>query len=109
MPPAVSARDPRRAAQVTLKGAVLLAGVLTLLVVFTFFFGRRPSSELQQSQQRVEALKTDIARLQRDNVRLRAEIDSVRKSTFAVERIAREDLGMSKKGEVIYVLPRAGK
>ena len=37
---------------------------------------------------------------------LRAEIDSVRKSTYAVERIAREDLGMSKKGEVVYMLPR---
>jgi cell division protein FtsB len=30
----------------------------------------------------------------------------VKKSTYAVERIAREDLGMSKKGEVIYMLPQ---
>ena len=109
MPAAVSARDPRRATQVTLKGAVLLAGVLTLLVVFTFFFSGRPTSELQQSQQRVSALRADIVRLQRENARLRAEIESVRKSTYAVERIAREDLGMSKKGEVVYMLPRAGK
>ena len=109
MPPAVSARDPRRATQVTLKGAVLLAGVLTLLAVFTFFFSGRPTSELQQSQQRVNTLKTDIARLQRENARLRAEIDSARKSTYAVERIAREDLGMSKKGEVVYLLPKSAK
>ena len=38
--------------------------------------------------------------------RLLADIDSVKKSTYAVERIAREDLGMSRKGEVIYLLPR---
>jgi cell division protein FtsB len=30
----------------------------------------------------------------------------VKKSTYAVERIAREELGMSRKGEVIYLLPR---
>jgi hypothetical protein len=29
----------------------------------------------------------------------------VKKSTFAVERIAREDLSMSKKGEIVYMLP----
>jgi cell division protein FtsB len=106
MPAAVSTRDPRRATQVTIKGAVLLAGVLTLLAIFTFFFSGRPSSELHQSQQRVANLRADIVRLQRENARLRAEIESVRKSTYAVERIAREDLGMSKKGEVVYMLPR---
>ena len=28
---------------------------------------------------------------------------------YAVERIAREDLGMSKKGEVVYMLPKSGR
>ncbi len=106
MPPAVSTRDPRRAAQMTLKAAVMLSGVVTLLAVFSLFFGGRPTSELQQSRHRVDALRAEIARLQTENTHLRAEIDSVRKSTYAVERIAREDLGMSKKGEVVYLLPR---
>jgi cell division protein FtsL len=83
----------------------MLSGVVTLLAVFSLFFSARPTSELQQSRQRVDALRTEIARLQTENTRLRAEIDSVRKSTYAVERIAREDLGMSRKGEVIYLLP----
>lgn len=108
MPRAVSTRDPRRAAQVTLKAVVMLSGVVTLLAVLSLFFSGRPTSELQQSRQRVAALRADITRLQGDNARLRAEIDSVRKSTFAIERIAREDLGMSKKGEVVYLLPKSG-
>lgn len=106
MPPAVSTRDPRRATQVTLKAVVMLSGVVTLLAVFSVFFSARPTSELQQSRQRVDTLRSDIARLQTENAHLRAEIDSVRKSTYAVERIAREDLGMSRKGEVVYMLPR---
>ena len=66
---------------------------------------QRKDEELQQSRKRVEALNADIHQLEKENARLRAEIDSVKKSTFAVERIAREDLGMSRKGEVIYLLP----
>jgi cell division protein FtsB len=30
----------------------------------------------------------------------------VKKSSYAIERIAREDLGMSRKGEVVYMLPK---
>lgn len=106
MPAAVSTRDPRRLTQVTLKMAVMLSGVFIVLAIFSLFFSRRPTSELQQSQQRVDRLRTEIAGLRTQNANLRAEIDSVRKSTYAVERIAREDLGMSKKGEVVYMLPR---
>ena len=109
MPPAVSTRDPRRATQVTLKAVVMLSGVVTLLAIFSIFFSSRPTSELQQSRQRVDSLHTEINRLQTENARLRAEIDSVRKSTYAIERIAREDLGMSKKGEIVYMLPKSGR
>ena len=110
MPATLSAtRDPRRATQVTLKAVVMLSGVVTVLAVFSLFFSARPTSELQQSRQRVAALRAEITRLQNENAQLRAEIDSVRKSTYAVERIAREDLGMSKKGEVVYMLPKAGR
>jgi len=106
MPAAVFTRDSRRVTQVTLKMAVMVTGVFIVLGILSLFFSRRPTSERQQSQQRVERLRTEIASLRTENARLRAEIDSVRQSTYAVERIAREDLGMSKKDEVIYMLPR---
>lgn len=89
-----------------MKMALMVTGVFVVLAILSLFFSRRPTSERQQSQQRVELLRTEIAGLRTENARLRAEIDSVRKSTYAIERIAREDLGMSKKGEVVYMLPR---
>ena len=30
----------------------------------------------------------------------------MKSSSYAIERIAREDLGMSRKGEVVYMLPK---
>ena len=106
MPAAVSTHDSRRATQVTLKAVMLLSGVLTLVFLMSFFFSDRGMSELQQARQRVAALETDIKHLQEENARLRSEIESAKKSTFAIERIAREDLSMSKSGEVVYMLPK---
>jgi cell division protein FtsB len=91
---------------VTLKAVTMLSVVLTIVFFISFVFSDRGLPELQHSRKRVTELKTDIARLESENARLRAEIDSVKKSTYAVERIAREDLGMSKKGELVYMLPK---
>jgi cell division protein FtsB len=105
--PAVSTHDSRRATQVTLRVVVLLSAVLTIVFLISFFFSDRGIAELQQARTRVSDLHRDIDRLQADNVRLRGEIESVKKSTYAVERISREDLGMSRKGEIVYMLPAA--
>jgi cell division protein FtsL len=106
MPAAVSTHDSRRATQVTLKAVMLLSGVLTLVFLMSLFFSDRGMSELQQARQRVAGLESDIKRLQDENARLKSEIDSAKKSTFAIERIAREDLSMSRPGEVVYMLPK---
>ena len=84
----------------------MLVAVLALVGIASLFVTGRATSELQQSRKRVESLSAEIGQIEKQNARLRADIDSVRKSTYAVERIAREDLGMSRKGEVIYLLPR---
>ena len=106
MLPSVSTHDSRRATQVTLKAVVLLSGVLTLVFLISFVFSDRGLPELQHARTRVAELHADIAHLEAENARLRAEIESVKKSTYAVERIAREDLGMSKPGEIVYMLPK---
>jgi cell division protein FtsB len=104
--PSVTTHDSRRATQVTLKAVVLLASVLFVVFAISFFFSDRGLPELQHARKRVGTLRTDITKLRAENARLRAEIDSVKKSSYAIERIAREDLSMSKPGEVVYMLPR---
>lgn len=105
MPGPVSIHDSRRATQVTLKAVILLSGVLTLVFMVSFFFSDRGIAELQHARHRVSDLHNDITKLQAENARLRGEIDSAKHSTFAVEKIAREDLGLAKKGEVVYMMP----
>ena len=92
----------------TLKAVLLLSGVLTVVFLISFVFSEEGIAELRRSRERVDSLKTDIARLEAENARLTREIESLKRSTFAVERIARQDLGMSKPGEVVYMLPADG-
>ena len=106
MPPSVTIHDSRRATQVTLKAVVLLASVLTVVFFISFVFSDRGLPELQHARTQVAALRAEITRLEAENTRLRGEIESVKKSSYAIERIAREDLGMSKKGEIVYMLPK---
>lgn len=102
----VAIHESRRTSHVTLKAVILLAGVLCIVFAVSFFFSDRGLHELQHARTRVATLKGDIARLDSENARLRAEIESVKKSSYAIERIAREDLGMSRKGEIVYMLPK---
>ncbi len=106
MQPSVSNREASRATQVIRRIAILLVALLALTGVVSLFVTGRATSELQLSRHRVEALTAEIRQLENENTRLKGEIDSVKKSTYAVERIAREDLGMSRRGEVIYLLAR---
>jgi len=84
---------------------VVLVAILVVAGAASLFVTGRATAELQQSRKRVDSLNAEIRQLEKENARLRAEIDSVKKSTYAVERIAREDLGMSRKGEIVYMLP----
>ena len=83
----------------------MVAGVLATVTIISIFFSGRATTDLQRSRHRVDALRADIQRVESENARLRREIESARQSTYSVEKIAREDLGMSRKGEVIYMLP----
>jgi cell division protein FtsL len=104
--PAAAAAFNRRAPRsVTIKAALMLSGVLTLVFLISFMFSEQGISELQRSRARVQTLQSEIDRLESENARLEREIESLKRSTFAVERIAREDLSMSRPGEFVYVLP----
>ena len=57
----------------------------------------RERSRLQELSQSVNALRAE-------NDQLRAEIKALREDPRAVERLAREDLGFSRAGEIVFIL-----
>jgi cell division protein FtsB len=78
---------------------VALAGVLTYVLPFRQIIAQRRAVELSERKRAV---------LREENVRLEAEAAALQTPT-EVERIAREDYGLVRPGEVAYVVvtPRA--
>ncbi len=79
----------------------LSAGVITFLLG-SAWLGRDGYLAVIENRERVSALRREIGEIRTRNKALRAEIRSLRSDMRAIERIAREDLGLVKKGEIVY-------
>lgn len=102
--PAVSTRDPGHAARVTLRVVLLVSAVLTIVFLVSFVFSEEGISELDRSRRNVQRLEEEIRQLETENAHLREQLKTLDASTFPIEEIAREDLGMAREGETVYVL-----
>jgi cell division protein FtsB len=78
---------------------IFVAGSAAALV------GERGYLGLRRSWQDLEELKAKADKRQAEVMDLKKEVDRLRSDPRAVERIAREELSMSKKGEIVYLLP----
>jgi cell division protein FtsB len=54
-------------------------------------------------------VQTENSDLRRDVIRLRADVDGLRDDPRAVERIARDQLGLLRKSEIVFHFGKVGK
>ena len=71
-------------------------------------FGDRGLLELLKVRGKIESLDQEIAMLRAENRRILAEVRSLKTSPLAVERLARENLGLVKPGEVVLLIRETG-
>ncbi|MBK5256474.1 MAG: septum formation initiator family protein [Vicinamibacteria bacterium] len=57
-----------------------------------------------RERSRLQDLNHSVEGLREENNRLRAEIKALREDPRAVEKLAREDLGLSRPGEIVFIL-----
>jgi len=85
-------------------GKLLVGGLAIVLAVAAFLAIRAYADYHELAGERDEVL-AENARLEAENRQLQAQIDALKKSDAAVEKVARERLGLIKEDEVIYELP----
>ena len=81
---------------------------ITALVVATLAsvgYGGQSLSRVWQIKGEVESLERQIARLRAENTKLHAEVAQLRSDPAAIEKIARERLGLVRPGEQVLKLP----
>ena len=89
--------------------AAMLASVLALIALIVgSLFGDRGMIRLVEQRQRAEALQRRIDDLRAENHRLAEEVRGLKSDPRAVERLAREQLGLARPGETVYLLREVG-
>jgi len=98
-------RDERRPEAGLRRKAVTLTSVLLLIaLVVGSMFGDRGILHLMTQRQRADVLRQEIEALRAENLRLYSQIQELRTDPRSVERIAREELGLARPGETVFLI-----
>jgi cell division protein FtsB len=85
--------------------AATLASVLAVIALMVgSLFGDRGLLYLFDQRARTETLAQEIEALRAENGRLADEITALRTSPAAIERLAREELGLAQPGETVFLI-----
>ena len=86
----------------------VLGATVLLVLALLAIAGLKSSRDLEAARARERLLEQRIAETRSDSERLRVRIDRLRQDPGMLERLAREDLGMVRPGDVIIELPAPG-
>src|SRR4030042_3867190 len=102
---AVSREEQARGEPGTRRKAWLLGtGIALIALVVGSVFGDRGFLNLVEKRRHVEELRLEIETLRAENARLAGEVGALRSSPRAIERLAREQLGLARPDETVFLL-----
>ena len=87
-------------------GRALLA-LLVLILVVHDIFGTHGYLAMHRTQQEIKKVNADLDRLNKENLQLGQEVKELKTDPHKIEKIARDELGLAKPGEVIIKIPRS--
>jgi cell division protein FtsB len=82
----------------------LLAAGLLLLGIHDVF-GAHGFLAMRRTEKEVLQLQDEIDRLNHENQALAQQVNALKTDPEAIERVAREEMGLAKPGELIFKLP----
>ncbi len=85
----------------------LLSAVVVFLVLLLATFGLRGWQELSEVRARERALAAEVAASERRIEALRERIERLQRDPLALDRAARQELGLVANDDVVLVLPEA--
>ncbi len=87
------------------KIVIIAAACFLLILIVTALFGKKGVMELRQARRTLAARSEQIRALEAERDRLEAEIRRLETDPRAVEKAAREKLGLAAPGEKVVVDP----
>jgi cell division protein FtsB len=102
----ISQRDDVARGESGLRRKAWVLGTVIALVALVVgsVFGDRGILNLFDKRRQVESLRQEIDGLRAENARLAGEVAALRTSPRAVERLAREELGLARPDETVFLI-----
>jgi cell division protein FtsB len=85
--------------------ARLILGMALVALAVHDIFGAHGFLAMRRTQRQIAEITGNIDRLNRENTALADQVQSLKTDPKAIERIAREEMGLARPGEVIIKLP----
>jgi cell division protein FtsB len=83
-----------------------LLGLFLLALLVHDVFGAHGFLAMRRTRAEIENVQREIERLNKENIQLAEEVKALKSDPHTIEKIAREDLGLAKDGEVIIKIPQ---
>jgi cell division protein FtsB len=72
-------------------------------------FGPHGFIAMRRTQKEIEQIREQIGKVNDENKALTDQVNSLKSDPKSIERIAREEMGLARPGELIFKIPDAGK
>lgn len=86
------------------RGVHLLLGFVTLVLIIDALVGEKGLLESMRARRQYQELAVSLDGLKRENARLREEARRLLQDPAAIESLAREELGLIRPGEIVFIL-----
>jgi cell division protein FtsB len=79
-------------------------GFVTIVLVVDALVGDKGLLDIMRARRQHAALAAAIGKTRRENARLRDGIRRLKEDPSAIESLAREELGLMREGEVLFII-----
>jgi cell division protein FtsB len=83
-----------------------LLGVLVVVMIVHDVFGTHGFLAMRRTQSEIKKVQADLEQLSKENEALEQEVKDLKTDPKLIEKIARDDLGLARPGEVIIRIPQ---
>lgn len=84
-----------------------LLGLLLLALLVHDIFGTHGYLAMRRTRQEINKVKANIEQLNKENAQLEEEVKELKSDPRKIEKIARDELGLARPGDVIIKIPRS--
>ena len=82
-----------------------LLGLLMLVMIVHDVFGTHGFLAMRRTQNEIRKVKANLDALSKENAALEQEVKDLNSDPRLIEKIARDDLGLARPGEIIIRIP----